>query len=269
MKNLFIYINPTRNFNKKWGILAKIQIDNSLDLGWKKEDILFVTNFPYKYNGIKSLVVGDENYCEVFPPSTKTTTILNLMKNGVIGKGIYWAHDLDAYQLVKITESEVGMNNVDMALTDYGRMPRWTGGSVFFKKSAQDIYQHMRNIIYKHNINEENALMSITRDNLRWTMRSRRARRRNPPIPTGIKGIESIKKRIKKLNITYNFTGLNLRPCFKMVIKPIKVAHFHPFEGIRQLGVKNSFEFFSGENKIVTPLITKRLIKIFNQHGIK
>ena len=50
MKQLLIYIGPTDKFDDEHEVLTKIQIDNSLDLGWKKEDILLVTNFPYEYN---------------------------------------------------------------------------------------------------------------------------------------------------------------------------------------------------------------------------
>ena len=56
MKNLLIYITPN-GFDTESEKLAKLQIDNSLELGWKKEDMLFVTSFPYEYRGIKSIVV--------------------------------------------------------------------------------------------------------------------------------------------------------------------------------------------------------------------
>lgn len=54
MKNLLIYIHPDRkfvgeSFSSETDVLPKIQIENSLKLGWKKEDILLVTNFPYEY----------------------------------------------------------------------------------------------------------------------------------------------------------------------------------------------------------------------------
>jgi hypothetical protein len=68
MKNLLIYINPAKSFiNEAWkdenDILAKIQIDNSLEMGCKKEDIILVTNFEYEYRGVKSIVVSDDLYC--------------------------------------------------------------------------------------------------------------------------------------------------------------------------------------------------------------
>ena len=54
-----------------------------------------------------------------------------------------------------------------------------------------------------------------------------------------------------------------------MAKKPIRVAHFHPIEGIKGMGLKHSLSFFKGENKMSTPLITKRLIKILYYHKIR
>lgn len=42
MKNLLIYINLCKDFDEETKILAKIQIDNSLDLEWEKEDIILM-----------------------------------------------------------------------------------------------------------------------------------------------------------------------------------------------------------------------------------
>jgi len=40
MKNLMIYVNPHHEFDEERKVLAKIQIENSLRLGWKSGDIL-------------------------------------------------------------------------------------------------------------------------------------------------------------------------------------------------------------------------------------
>jgi hypothetical protein len=52
MKNLLIYISPEHKFLPEYDKLVRIQIDNSLELGWKKEDIMLVTNFIFEYNGV-------------------------------------------------------------------------------------------------------------------------------------------------------------------------------------------------------------------------
>ena len=53
MKNLLDYISPDKDLTKtkldgEADLLAKVQIDNSLSLGWKRKDILLVTNFDYE-----------------------------------------------------------------------------------------------------------------------------------------------------------------------------------------------------------------------------
>jgi hypothetical protein len=89
-------------------------------------------------------------------------------------------------------------------------------------------------------------------------------------VPADIPGSEHINERIKKMNISYNFGGWNIRSCYAMAVKPIRAVHFHPFELDSYPGGANTVDFFLyGKNKINTILMPERLIKIFNQHGIK
>jgi hypothetical protein len=253
MKNLIIYISPTGTFdyartglsNKEAVQLAKVQIENSFQLGWKKQDIMLITNFPWEYGPIKTKVLTDIEFFEPIPQASKINAIVKLFEKGIIkDREIYWFHDLDAFQLEKITISELKLDNFDMALTDYGRMPRWSTGSIFFKKSAYDIFKKIKKTMYKDKTDEERALYRLTESDIR------------------------IRKRIKKLNKTYNFTPLNLRSCYKIAIKPLKVVHFHPLSGIPQLGVTSALNFYLGDNKIHTKLLTDRLIKILRYHRI-
>lgn len=253
MKNLLIYISPTGSFDNDRpdltdndaGFLAKVQIDNSLELGWRKEDILLFTNFDYEYKGVKASVLKDVEFFERKPQATKINAIVKLFENGAIKKKqLYWFHDLDAFQLYPITESELGLEAVDVGLTDYGRLPRWNTGTIFFKNSSIDIFYQIKEVMYKDNLDEERALGKLTKED------------------------PNIRKRIKKMNKTYNFTPFNLRSCYKMADKPIRIAHFHPRGEVKKLGIERSLDFYKGENKLQIPLITERLIKIFNNHGI-
>ena len=76
MKNLMVYVNPSRNWDNN-NILLKFQIDNSLRFGWKKDDILVVSNMDFEYNGVRSIIVGDDNFCQLRPNCTKINAILN------------------------------------------------------------------------------------------------------------------------------------------------------------------------------------------------
>lgn len=244
MKNLLIWIHPTKWFDKESEILVKVQIDNSSELGWKKEDILLVTNFNYEYGGVKALVVGDESYCDHSPISGKVSTIVNLFDRGLIGDELYWSHDFDAFQLEVIPESEIALGETDMGVCPFARKPKFAGGSLFFKKSARDIFEKINEVMDEHKAVDENALTYATDKDA------------------------ELKKRIKVMNISYNFLPYNVVSCYRMAVKPIRVAHFHPFGVIRQLGGQNGLEFFKGKNKLNRPLITERLIKIFDTHGV-
>jgi hypothetical protein len=196
MKNLMVYVNPDKEFKKEPGILIKFQIDNSLELGWKKEDILLFTNFPYEYKGIKSLIVADNNYCPFRPLSTKTITVSNLTG---LDDDIYWVHDLDCFQLENF---KVDLEGYDLGCTDYGWSRKWCLGSYFYTSKAKDILDSIRETIYDIHNEDERALMQITKE---------------------------VEGRIKRLNITYNLGMRHISYNYKKADKPLKVVHFHPF----------------------------------------
>ena len=248
MKNLLIYVNPY-GFDAESSKFIKIQIENSLELGWKPEDIVLVMDFPYEYNGVKATVVT-KGYCPIKKEASKITTIVHLFDIGFFEENtIYWSHDLDAYQLEPITESELELEGVDLGLTDYGRKPNWQMGSFFFKKSAEDIFRAIAARIApgldenRRERHDETAIQYLT-DN----------------------DIGNINARIKRLNNTYNFGMRRIALCYERAIKPLRVLHFHPFhprnKGLDTLGIA-----LHGKNSLNFPLMNERLIKIFNHYG--
>ncbi len=246
MKNILMYVNPKRCFDEEAEKLIKIQIDNSLDLGWARKDIWLATNFWFEYNGIVSLVVEDDLYCSYSPISTKIPVVLKLFDYGMIDEDeLYWMHDLDAFQLDRFPCHEVELNTEDMALCDYGRMPKWAGGSVFFKKSAHDLFKRIYEVMEERQCVDENAITYLTTTH------------------------GNISFRIRKQNISYNFLPYNIRSCYAMAIKPIRVAHFHPLRPQRQTGILKPLDFYKGDNKISTQILPDRIIKIFDEHGVK
>lgn len=258
MKNLMIYISPTGSFDNPRpdlasndaGPLAKVQIENSLSLGWNKEDILLITNFAFTYGLVKATVLQDVAFFERKPQVSKINAIIRLFEQRMIRKNeTYWFHDLDAFQLEPITEDEIGIRNNEIALTEYGGLRfagenRLSTGVIFFKSDSKDIFDRIKKFAYKKRIDEEEALGLLTIED------------------------ESLKNRVKKLNYSYNFIGYNLRTYYKKAIKPLKVVHFHPLVGKRKLRTDNSLRFFRGENPINTPLITERVVKILKYHRI-
>lgn len=243
MKNLLIYINPARRFRDEYQILVKIQIDNSLSLGWEPEDILLVTNFDYEYNGVKAMVIDDSNFCDFDKRLSKINAIVTLFEKGVIEKKqLYWYHDLDAYQLEVITEAELGLENMDAGFITVGWSKSWNTGSFFFKEKARDIFRKIKNNIYKYKIIEEHALKLLT------------------------DSCEVPENRYKVLNVTYNIIMYRVPSNYAKATKPLKVLHFH---AIRKKRIPVLDIFLRGKNEMGIFLMPERLIKIFNAYGIK
>ena len=238
MKNLLTYISPDKDFNDEHKMAVKIQIDNSLDLGWRRDDILLVTNFEYEYNGVKSIVIGDENYCAYHWPATKIYVIVALFRMGLIENDLYWYHDFDCFQLNPFTDIETDMAGVDMGLTNYGRMPRLCSASMFFRNTAGDIFERIKEEVDRVKRDEETVIASL------------------------INSDESLQKRVKLLNITYAFQKWNLWHSYCRSDKPIKAVHFHL--------TPDKYDFFvRGNNRVNLKIIPERLIKIFHKYGFK
>ena len=252
-----IFIHPEKGFLDSWGneaeVLAKIQIDNSLELGWDPKDILMVTNFPWEYRGIKAIELGEKSYCEFSPTASKITAIIEMFNQGLIEDDLYWFHDLDAFQLEPITKEEIG--DSDLSFTDYGittinegRNRRPSTGVLFFNNKSKDIFELIFWKAGQYKCNEEVALLELIKQNKM-----------------------GIKDRIKVLNVTHNYATRrrDLVKSYLIADKPLKVIHFHPFDKrpVAQ-GIDNISACMYGKNGMNKILMTDSLINIFNKHGI-
>jgi hypothetical protein len=249
MKNLLIYTGPNKKFDQEHEVLARIQIDNSLDLGWKREDILLATNFPYLYNGVSSLLVPDKLYYEFDLAASKLPVVIYLIKQGFIGADeLCWCHDFDAYELNSISEAELGLDDFDLGLVPYFYKPQWQFCSFFFKKSAKDVFELLDR-----------------------TIRARPyASRNNEKTLTRLIGEDVIKAdRYKKLNVTYGIAKRCLATVYREASKPLKVLHFLPSNYDKLMPDTALNMFMYGKNNLKMPLMNERLTKIFKYHGIK
>lgn len=204
MKNLMIFINPTKGFTGDFEELAKLQIDHSLDIGWEKEDIIFATNFDWEYNGVKSTIVSDDCYYMSRPRATKLLVICYLLNKG-LDNDVYWFHDLDAYQLEPFETDEPYLGDCDAGFVfTPGDYPyAWNSGSFFFKPSFKDVFNEMKRICHALRCHDEQALCTIV-----------------------AKDEMNIGERYKRLNCTYNLCRLRgSMDIYKWADKPIKVLH--------------------------------------------
>jgi hypothetical protein len=252
MRNILIYISPSQSFdNPRHDLIndacvsVKVQIDNSLELGWAKEDIWLLTNFAFHYGGIEATVLDDVAFFERKPQASKINALIRLFGNRTIIKDeIYWFHDLDAFQICSISDLEIDMGTADIALSDYGVNSRWSTGVIYFKESAKDIFYKIRDVVYEKNIDEERALVWLTKNNT------------------------DINQRVKKINKTYNFVPRHLSKMYALSEKPLKVLHFHPLGEVSPQEKYRSFDVLRGENSLNIPFIPDRLLKIFASHQV-
>ena len=233
MKNLLVYYNPEGKFTPvpptNYEVLTNVQIDNSLELGWNKEDIVVAMNFPYEYGGVKAYVVGNGEYSvKDGNRSSKFPMIVKLFEEGVIEDDIYWFHDHDAFQLQPFTDIDM---DVDILYTDHGWTTMFNAGSFFFKKSARDILERSTKVMYERGLNEQTAFFQVLQEN------------------------PEMNKRCRKINISYNFTIYYHVKTYPKADKPLVVAHFQP-QKPRHLA-------------LYTPLVPERLINLLGEHGIK
>lgn len=262
MKNLMIFVNPSKSFSEggfgdEANVLVKIQVENSLRLGWRPEDIMLVTNFRYEYAGIKALEVGDDVYCRFAPTATKIYTIIRLFRKGIIGDGLYWFHDLDAFQLQPMFEEEIGLPKEFIGVTDYGRSSinpgrdlRWSTGTIFFREDTLDIFMLWASQMELYKSNEEIALLEMLK-----------------------KGkYRHIKDRVKRMNITWNLATRKrkVEEAWALADKPLRVIHFHPFDDRPIYGTDcANIEFcLYGRNGLGHPLVTPGLAEVMGRHGI-
>lgn len=249
MKNLLIYTGPKKKFSHEDETLARIQIDNSLDLGWKKDEILLVTNFPYSYNGVNSYQIGDIYY-DFDLAASKLPAMIHLIKNSTIdSQSLYWCHDFDAFELNRIDEPELGLNHHNLGLVPYFYKPEWSFSSVFFKRGAVSIFELIDSTTKKY--------PRISRNNektLAWLIKH-----------------DLIKKEsFVELNTTYNIAKRCLKTVYEAADKPIRVIHFRPSDPKDAMMPDSALNMFMyGKNRLKIAIMNDRLTQVFTHHGIK
>ncbi len=251
MKNLLIYTGPNKAFSREDASLTKIQIDNSLKLGWKRDDMLLVTDFSWEYNGVKAIVVPDGLYYDFDANANKTRVIVYMFKQKMIDPDeLYWCHDLDAYELNKISEQELGLDGFDAGFVHYVYKPEWQCSSFFFTYKAKDIFELLDHTIQTRPWKSRNNEKTLT-----WL----------------IKHNKIAQDRYKKLNVTYSITKRYLEKIYPEADKPLKVLHFRPSDTPQKdprMPDTAINMFMYGKNPIHIPLMNDRLIQQFRYHRI-
>lgn len=200
MKRLLV-ANSQEN-NKRYildniSIILKAQIENSLDLGWKTDDIILLSNFDFKYMGVKAQKIELNNFCFT---GSKIFGVKYLFDSGI--QDIIWASDLDCWQNVSFECPKFR----DIGLTRYYNR-NYNGGSIFWKSSSKDIIDDVVSELIKNNATREEPILNKV-------LKSK------------------YKKRITVINHTFNVGCTGFVQRYLQSIKPICVYHFHPYNRI-------------------------------------
>jgi len=186
--------------DQKIQTLLKAQIENSIEVGWSRSDIIVLSNFEFEYMGVRPILTDLNKFCWT---GSKMFGMKYLMDNNLVSDGIIWARDLDAWQGVWFEEPDVA----DVGASYYSR-PTFNGGSVFWRLSAKDIV--------------DDIVDRLVQD---------KSKREEPTLNEVFKS-EQYSSRVTVLNCTYNVGCSGYVPRYERSIKPIRVYHFHPYNRI-------------------------------------
>jgi hypothetical protein len=230
MKNMFVANYNEKNRSYKFDRLErfiKAQIDNSIELGWEKDNVIFMANFQYEYKGISSYVINLNDFCFT---GTKMFAI-NEAYNQDLVNDIVWLHDIDAWQNVAFNFPYFK----DVGIATYSSS-RFNGGSIFLKPQAKDIVQQVVDTIIVEKSNKEE------------------------PILNRILKSSEYKERVTVLNNTFNVGCSGFVTRYERSLKPIRVCHFHPDNRI-------AWDTHAlDRNKLGKKCISNRLEKLLRKH---
>ena len=199
MINLLTAITVPDSYSDRYNpdkvkILLNAQVANSLEVGWERKDIGIITNFDYEYMGIQSSIID-------FNPLCPTASKMYAIREMIGLEEVVWAHDLDAWQNVWFECPD--FKDVGAATYNY---KKFNGGSIFWRPSGKDLIDEIIKILESEAATyEENVLNRVFKAN---------------------------PDRVTKLNFTYNVGCSNYRGRWMDSEKPIRVAHFHPYNRI-------------------------------------
>jgi hypothetical protein len=196
MKNIMV-VNYNREYHP-FGYLEpfiKAQIDNSLEIGWKPEDIIIISNIGYEYMGIKTVVTSLNDFCITGSKMFGIQYIFNKMNI----KDTIFCHDIDCWQNIWFDCPDFK----DVGISQYSS-PKFNGGSIFWKYTAKDIIEEIINKLV-----------------------SQKEKKEEPTLNKVLKNQKYI-DRVTVLNNTYNVGCSGFVKRYLNSIRPVKVCHLHP-----------------------------------------
>lgn len=237
MKNLMLYVHEPRSVVPNEVLRnLRLQIDNSLELGWNPTDILLFTNFPFTHEGVLALQIVPRNRPRTARLTSfhKTDCILRALDLGLDDE-LFWYHDTDAYQL---RELEVPPVDADLSFCLYVTRGRLLvqGGSMFVRPSARDLFASVFDLLKNHGYRkDEFALTDLL------------ARREHLG-------------RFALLDYSYNLGDTDFELRHQLAREPARVAHFH-------IERPEHRAKFLGQNGLQVEPLPARFQALMRRHG--
>ncbi len=238
MKNVLVYNVVQDKIRYEHELLVdyfKAQVDNSLRLGWKKEDIIIGTNFDFDYKGVKNIKLN--NICTDNIFNNKWYGMLELMEGGYLDDD-FWFHDQDTWQVEKIDfpkfEGEIGG-------CTYVFNPEWNTCSMFLKNTSKYVVKYIVDFM---EMNKDYEMYSD--ENFISILRNE----------------GEIKDLLTTINNKYNVGLTHMSQRYEAAEKPVCSLGFQPH-------VQNSWDVFvEGNNNLNIKLVDEKLIEIFKKHKL-
>jgi hypothetical protein len=210
MKNVIVYnqVQTTYHTSEKYTDehlinYLKAQVDNSLRLGWNKEDIIIGTNFDFEHKGIINHKLKD--VCTYSGFNNFWYGALELMNNGVLEDN-FWLHDQDTWPIRKFDFPNF---DGEIAGCEYIVTKQWNCGSVYFKKTSKFILEYIVELMR----NNPNHKVSSDEEWIAFLRHSNHS---------------EIKDYLKSLNTQYNVGVTHFNDRYNSANKPINVLAFKP-----------------------------------------
>jgi len=265
----------------------RLQVENSIKLGWPKEDIIIITNFPFEYMGVKAHIV--DNICRWSAFANKMVVVNEMIQKGIIHDN-FWIHDADAYQLVPFKFPEE-CGHVGFARHAPGRI-KPQGGSAFYRKEAYDLVSVVAEMIKLFRPQKEESFFPLFYNSgghkavRKFEERFKKvkeklliARAKKLPKKIDYYQEEAIRHkqmykmakqhfakyidRFTWLNWTYNLSQQRMFGAkYPRTHKPVKVVHFHT----EYPSTMNCFYY--GKNAYKVPIVTDALERLFIKHNL-
>jgi len=203
---LFMVINVSEKHKhkKRTKLLKtdfKANIANSLELGWKREDIFVISNVKMEYKGVETIIAPLNDFCLT---GSKMFGLKWFLENNSFDPDeVIWASDTDCWQDTWFDCPDFK----DVGACHYSR-PKFNGGSVFWRPRAIDIINEIIEILEKEKLKKE-----------------------EPTLNRVFKSHKYV-NRITVLNYTYNVGCSGYYERYTKSDKPVRVCHFHPYNRI-------------------------------------